>query len=476
LPYKKSNYRGVKKDSLPYNSGNPKKGGLPVTKQAKREYLEAMRSRYSAATKKERSKILDEVVKVTKYARKYLIRFLRMRPKPKYPKAVYGVEEKKRGRPVIYNDPEIVTFLCVLWHATNQACAKRLKSLLPLWLPCYQEATGKTLSLLHQVLLTRMSHTTIDRLLAKERSKYRIGKGRATTKPGTLMKKRIPIETEQWKEHRPGFLEVDTVAHCGTSSAGMFVFSLNTVDIASGWVEARAVWGKGERGVLEAFTGIEEALPFPLRGFDSDNGSEFINHHIDKYLRVRKRRVKQTRSREYKKNDNAHIEQKNWTHVRQIFGYERFDNPQVIDPMNDLYANEFSLLMNFFIPSVRLRKKERLGSKIIKRHDLPKTPCDRLLKSRSIPEQTKLRLRNLRLSLNPFVLHFTMQEKIKTILAKCSLRHLAASRLLKPKSILPDPPTVDPKSLTSSHRASLNSPISKSLINHKNLKNKIYGT
>jgi hypothetical protein len=218
------------------------------------------------------------------------------------------------------------------------------------------------------------------------------------------------------------FLEVDTVAHCGASTAGMFVFSLNAVYVASGWLEARAVWGKGERGVLAAFESIEKVLPFRLKGFDSDNGGEFLNHHLDKYLRTRRLRVQQTRSREYKKNDNAHIEQKNWTHIRQVFGYERFDNLAVVELMNDLYANEFSLLMNLFLPSVKLQRKTRIGSAIVKQHDRPLTPCQRLLNCGSIPEYTKERLLIYQKMYNPFLLYQELQRKRKVILARCSLR------------------------------------------------------
>ena len=396
-----------------------------MTKKAKREYVEAMRPRYHAAEDRaEQSSILDEIAKVTKFNRKYLIRVLQKKADPVYPKALYGdtATKKPRGRPPKYESASMTTFLCRLWHSTNQACSKRLKGLLPLWLPKYEEATGIALSLADQVLLTSMTHTTMDRLLAEERSKYRIGKGRMTTKPGTLMKNTIPIKTDQWQEERPGFLEGDTVAHCGTSTRGMFVYSLNAVDIASAWTETRAMWGKGEMGAVGAFEEIEAALPFPLCGFDSDNGSEFINHHFCTYLRKkRKRMVEQTRSRPYKKNDNAHIEQKNWTHIRQIFGYARFDNPQVVPLMNELYAKELSLYMNFFLPSVKLKEKERVGSQIKKRHDKPMTPVERLLAMHSIPEEVKRRLRTQRAALNPFLLYQTIQKKTKAILAMATL-------------------------------------------------------
>jgi hypothetical protein len=236
------------------------------------------------------------------------------------------------------------------------------------------------------------------------------------------LKHRIPIKTNQWNERRPGFLEIDTVGHCGTSTAGMYAFSLNSVDIASGWVEPRSTWGKGEKGVVDAFRNIEEALPFKVRGVDSDNGVEFLNHHLEAYLKGRKWQIEHTRSREYKMNDNAHVEGKNWTHIRQYFGYERFDNPAVVALMNDLYANEYSLLINFFLPSVKLQEKIRVGSQIIKHHDQPMTPCERLLRSPYITRDKKRWLKEKRASLNPFILQRIMQQKIKRILQHCSLR------------------------------------------------------
>ena len=381
-----------------------------------------MRPRYRAAEKLEQTKLLNEIVQVCGFNRKYLIRVLNKKPSPKYPTALYGGPKKKAGRPKLYHAPEILAFLLRIWHASNQACSKRLKCVLHLWLPKYEEATGIVLSLEHQVLILRMSHSTIDRLLSDERRHYRVGKGRVTTKPGTLLKKRIPIKTNQWDEDRPGFLEVDTVGHCGTSTSGMFAYTLNTVDIASGWVEPRASWGKGETGIVKAFESIERSLPFALRGFDSDNGGEFLNHHMEKYLTGRKRPLEHTRSREYKKNDNAHIEGRNWTHIREYLGYQRFDNTDVVSLMNDLYANEYSLLLNFFLPSVKLQEKERIGSKIIKRHDKPTTPCDRLLASSYISREKKRWLSERRTMLNPFILRTIIQQKIKRIFQNCSLR------------------------------------------------------
>lgn len=261
----------------------------------------------------------------------------------------------------------------------------------------------------------KISHSTIDRYLKPYRKRYKKA-GLSTTKPGSLLKKHIPIKTNQWDETVPGFLEADTVAHCGSSLSGQFVYTVNTVDIATGWTEQRAVFGKGEYGVFNAIEDIENTLPFKLRGFDSDNGNEFLNWHLFKYLTNRKRPVQYTRSREYKKNDNAHIEGKNWTHVRQYFGYQRLDNKEIAPLMNELYKSEWRLLLNLFLTSSKLIDKKRIGSKIIKKHDLPRTPYQRVLDSAEVSNKDKNILREIYKQLNPFLLEEIIKKKIKNVL------------------------------------------------------------
>ena len=202
--------------------------------------------------------------------------------------------------------------------------------------------------------------------------------------------------------------------------AGMFTFTVDCVDIATGWTEQRAIWGKGETGVLQQIQHIEASLPFPLLGFDSDNGSEFLNNHLYQHFSQRQKTVHFTRSRAYHKQDNAHIEQKNWTHIRQWLGYQRFDNPAIVPLLNDLYTQEWRLFHNFFSPSVKLLAKERIGSKTLKHYDSPKTPYQRILDSPLIPPQTKLSLSNQLASLNPFVLRKAMEDKIKNIFLSAS--------------------------------------------------------
>lgn len=382
-----------------------------MSSRSKREYLEAIHRRYKAGTRKQKKLILDEYCAACGYHRKHAIRLLkkfRRFSKPKH---------KKKGRIPIYQTEDILTPLKRIWLAANLPCSKRLKAVLPLWLPGYAQQYGALTEEATKTILA-ISPSSIDRLLKPVRVKYK-GRGKSTTKPGTLLRKQIPIKTNQWDESRPGFLEADTVAHCGTSMAGMFAFTIDCVDIATGWTEQRAVWGKGETAVVEQIKDIEVSLPFLLQGFDSDNGSEFLNHHLLKYLSDRKQPVQFTRSRAYHKDDNAHIEQKNWTHVRQWLGYHRFDNPEIVPLLNKLYKSEWRLFHNFFCPSVKLIEKQRIASKTIKRYDKPKTPYQRIRESLDITDETKKKLADLIEALNPFVLRKAMEKRLKEIFQLC---------------------------------------------------------
>jgi len=375
-----------------------------MSQTSKRELIDKMRFLYQVATKAQKKGILDHVCAVCDYNRKYATRLLNQTRKAR--------KKKKPGRKKYYHDPELIEVLTDLWVKTNLPCAKRLKYIIPLWLPFYDKFI---ISEKVKQKLLKISPATIDRLLTKTRSKYQ-KQGLATTKPGSILKKRIPIKTNQWNETIPGFIEADTVAHCGNSVAGMFVYSLNCVDIASGWTEQRAVWGKGERGVLDAIKNMENTIPFPFKGFDCDNGSEFLNWHLVRHLTERKQPVQFTRTRAYHKNDNAHIENKNWTHIRQYLGYQRFENAALTEKLNNLYTSEWNKYFNFFMPSVKLIRKTRVGSKIIKTHDKPKTPVQRLLESEHISQQTKDLLTQEFEQLNPFQLQKQMNRKIKQIL------------------------------------------------------------
>jgi hypothetical protein len=378
-----------------------------MSPQSKQEYLAAIVKRYKQASKAQKHIILDEFCDATQYHRKHAIRLLRgfkrfTKPQP-----------KPRGPKPVYDSPELLKALRKVWLAANQPCSTRLKAMVPLWLPSYGPTFGNLSPQVRKALET-ISPPTIDRRLKPVRVQYK-KRGRATTKPGTLLRKQIPLKTNQWDETRPGFLEADTVAHCGQSLAGLFVYTVDCVDIATGWTEQRAVWGKGETGVLEQIRHIEQSLPFPLLGFDCDNGSEFLNYHLLRHFAQRKKPVQFTRSRAYHKNDNAHVEQKNWTHVRQWLGYDRLDNPHVVPLLNDLYAQEWRLFHNFFLPSVKLLAKERIASKTIRRYDPPKTPYQRIMESSLVTPTIKKQLTAQLKILNPFQLRTAMESKLKNI-------------------------------------------------------------
>jgi len=379
-----------------------------MSHESKKEYLSAIRSRYKTASKEEKKKILDEFCNNCCYNRKYAIRLLNT-------KSVKKRKKKRVGRKKRYHNDEIKNFLKKLWRATNLICSKRLKTIIPLWLPYYSEDISSE----SRKLLLEISASTIERILQSDRKKYK-KLGLATTKPGSLIKKQVPIKTDQWDENKAGFIEADTVAHCGNSVSGQFVYTVNTVDIATGWIESRAIWGKGQKGCFEAIRSIEKALPFKILGFDSDNGGEFLNWHLLSYFTKRKRPVSYTRSRSYQKNDNAHIEGKNWTHIRQYLGYMRFDNPKLVEFINDLYENEWSYYFNFFIPSVKLISKYRVDGKQKKKYDSPKTPFQRLIDCGEVPKLEKERLTKLSKRLDPFKLQKNIELKIKNILKYAS--------------------------------------------------------
>ena len=374
-------------------------------KNERQAYLKAIRSRYRRARKKVKVTILDEFCAVCGYNRKYAIRLLNQ----------YGKPRKKRrpGRKPIYASPELLTALKRIWFASDQMCSKKLKAAIPLWLPHY-ESVYKALTPETQEKLLSVSAATIDRLLKPARIVHG-RKGLSGTRPGSLLKNQIPIRTHFWDVSQPGFMEADTVAHCGNSLAGSFIWSLTMTDIHTTWTENRATWDKGAQGVLAQIQDIEDRLPFVLQGFDCDNGSEFLNYHLLRYFTDHPSVTSFTRSRPYKKNDNAHVEQKNWSHVRQLFGYDRFEEREILPLMNDLYANEWSLYQNHFCPSMKLLEKKRINSKYLKKYDPPRTPYDRVLASNQITDQAKEHLKTVHQSLNPFILKKTIEKKLRVI-------------------------------------------------------------
>jgi hypothetical protein len=377
-------------------------------------YLKHLSKRYKAAKRNEKGDILKELCESSGFHRKHAIRLLNM-PRKKQKRKI------KKGRPKTYTEGAYLEPLKRIWLLSDQPCGKRLKMTLPLWLPYYGETYGDLTLGVYEGLLS-MSAATIDRLLIPLRVKYKRSYG--GTKPGSILKKHIPVKTDQWDEDKPGYLEADTVAHCGSSLSGSFVWSLTMTDINSGWTELRAVWNKGATGVVSQIKDIEQCLPFLILGFDCDNGSEFLNWHLMHYFsnEAGAHRIHFTRSRPYHSDDNAHVEQKNWTHVRQLMGYSRFDNEALVELMNELYKNEVSQMNNFFLPNFKLIEKQRVQSKIVRKHSKPETPYQRLMKSVFISEDKKKELTDIYNQLNPFVLQKTIQKKLKRIFSMVNVK------------------------------------------------------
>lgn len=370
-------------------------------------YLKILRYNYQQSNRVQKQRILDEFCETYGYHRKAAARLLRGLPIPD--KKAKKPGKKKTYEPAVLSEP-----LKKIWLATDQMCGKRLKQALPLWLPHYHKHHEPPIDEISAQLLA-MSAATIDRLLKPLKKSH--GKGLSGTKPGSILRKQIPISTNQWDTRQVGFMEADTVAHCGTSLIGDFVWSITLTDIFSGWTEMRATWNKGATGVMEGIQNIEENLPFKIKGFDCDNGSEFLNWHLIRYFTERPsgQPVQFTRSRPYKKDDNAHVEQKNWTHVRQLLGYYRINNPNAVALMNDLYANEVSLLFNFFYPCIKLIDKVRIQSKIQKKYDQAQTPYQRLMASSCLSLEQKKTLQEQYITLDPFYLQEQIQKKLKRI-------------------------------------------------------------
>jgi len=300
-----------------------------------------------------------------------------------------------------------------IWSLAEQLCGKRLVQALPLWLPHYPKHFGRLLPC-QQRLLREVSSATLDRLLVRQRAPR--PQGLSGTKPGRLLRLHVPLQGEVWNTPVPGFLEADSVAHCGHSLAGDFTWSLVYTDLASAWTEGRAVWNKGAAGVLRQTRDVEQQRPFMLRGFDFDNGREWLNWTLIRYLQQRPQPILVSRSRPYHKDDNAHVEQKNWMWPRQLLGYGRLAQPELIEPINALYKEIWGPLQNFFLPSMKLQRKWREGSRWVRRHDRPQTAYQRLRASGQLHHQQQRRLRDWYESLDPFTLAALLETRLKPIL------------------------------------------------------------
>lgn len=368
---------------------------------SKREYLQAVRLRYAQASKSAKGQILDEVCATLRCHRKSAIRLLTGPPPRATPR-------RRTGRP-LYDLPAIAV-LKGIWEAAGYPWSVRLKALLPLWLPWAKQRWPISPALERQ--LATISPRTMDRRLQPYKHQLR-ARQYGRTKPGTLLKHHIPIQAGRWDVTTPGFGEIDLVAHCGPRLDGEHCWSLNFTDLATTWVETQAVLGRHQHGVHQAIDDIAQALPFALRGLDSDNDAAFINDHLVRYCRAHG--IQFTRSRPYKKDDNAHIEQKNWTHVRKLLGWDRYDTREACDAINDLYRHEWRLMMNLFQPSVKLLRKVRVGARLKRVYDPPQTPLDRLIASGQGDPAKVHALMELRQRLDPFALAEAIERKLTHI-------------------------------------------------------------
>lgn len=372
---------------------------------AKRESLARIHGRYERAGRPHKQRILDEFCATCGYHRKSALRLLH-RPL---------TAPKTRARPgpkPTYDPAVLLPVLKVIWLRSDQLCSKLLKAALPEWLACY-ECHHAPLSAAVKEKLLAISPAQIDRLLRPARV-GQPGKGLSATRPGTLLRQQVPTRGGPADTSVPGTVAVDTVAHCDDTTAGNYVNSLTFTELFSGWTENRAVWNKSSHAILAQVKALEAQVPFPLKSFHSDNGGEFLNWPLYEYLNGRPLKVPFTRSRAYRKNDNAHCEQKNWTHVRQLLGYERFEHPELVPLLNELYGQEWSQYQNHFRPTFKLLKREKKGGKTVKTYaKKPQSPYQRLLESEAIPEATKTRMRAEHARLDPFVLKKSIEQKLK---------------------------------------------------------------
>jgi hypothetical protein len=363
-----------------------------VTRQSIVEYAEAVRERYGRVSREGKAKILDEFVQATNLHRKSAIRLLNRTGKPG--------GKGKRGRPRLYGGM-VVEALKVVWETSDCLCSRRLQPFVPELVGVLEARGELKVTEETRAQLCRLSASTIDRITRR----WRLGRtrrGMSTTKPGTLLKEAIPIKTfSEWEDTKPGFVQADLVAHCGDSTEGFYLTTLSIVDVATGWHEPMAVWGKGQDRVGGAIQHIRERLPMPMLGLDSDNGGEFINRNLLTYCA--RNRITFTRSRSYKKNDSCHVEQKNWSIIRRMVGYQRFSSKAAYETLGELYM-VLRLYVNFFQPVLKLVAKSRHGARVHKDYDTAQTPYQRILAGNVLTEERKQQLANIYEALNPVAL------------------------------------------------------------------------
>lgn len=368
-----------------------------MTLQFKGQYIDIVRKRYFASTKKEKGQILDEICRITGYSRKHAIKVLALGHKK---------GKKNSGRSIHYSIKSR-ELLKKLWHHLGQVCSKKMVMALPLWINFYDE---KGLTQKAKKELLSMSSATIDRYLKDYKKQFRRRK-RTGTRRSRKFNNIIPIKNFDDFAQSPGYLQADTVAHCGDSLSGLFAWSMTVTDEYSGWTEVRSMFGKSSNSSLEAIVPALMNFPFKPISFNSDNGTEFLNQNLHQYITGKN--IKFTRSRAYRKNDNCHVEQKNFTHVREVFGYDRVDFRDLVDLMNEIYSKYYCPLQNYFIPQLKLIRKERHGSKYFKRYDKAKTPYQRVIDSGVLSRHEQMKLEEKFSKLNPFELKRGLDLKLR---------------------------------------------------------------
>lgn len=376
---------------------------MKMSKNATREYIVRMRGRYQAMkSKKAKGRVLDDFCATTELGRKHAIKVLRGSAEPL----------RRSGRKATYG-PDAAEALKDIWIEAAQPCSKLMRPIMSCYVSSYEKTYGVFEPDLRRQLLN-MSASSIDRLLKPKRI---LSPRRRRSPMGVAaVKKEVPIRAGEWGVTEPGWIEADTVAHCGGNMAGNFAWSLTMTDILTQWTEVRVMWNRGAAGTFERIQEIEQALPFRIQGFDSDNGPEFMNWHLFDYFRDDSRRIEFTRSRAYYKNDNAHVEQKNGTHVRGLLGHDRIDDPDCIEALNQA-TMRWSLWKNLYSPAMKLVSKTRIGHRYIKRYDKPKTPAQRALECLGVTEDQKKRIRKLLATTDCFTLKKQVDQELRDVFA-----------------------------------------------------------
>jgi hypothetical protein len=372
-----------------------------MSQHSKRELVQRLQPRYLKADRKEKTKILDEFVAVTGMHRKAAIRRLRQQNKP---------TKEHRGRQKTYTG-SVVSALVKIWRICGCICGKRLQPILADMVASLERHRELKLDEGTKTLLLAVSPATVDRLLRPYKTSNR--RGQSTTKPGSLLKHQIPIRTfADWDNTQAGFVEIDLVAHCGDTVAGQFVYSFTATDVATGWTECFSLQHRSQIAVHEALDQLQERMPFPLLGIDSDNDSVFINELMLKYCQTNS--ITFTRCRPYKKNDQCFVEQKNWSIVRRTIGYHRYETKAAHQLLGEIYE-ELHLFTNMFQPTFKLKSKKRTGAKVYKEYDKPKTPLQRVLDTELLSADNTSLWQAVYRDTNPAALRRRIDRKVQQL-------------------------------------------------------------